>query len=249
MATQKGIVKIEGTVGGLTFYKSGGEHLVREKGGVSGDRIANDPNFARTRENNAEFGSAGAAGKLLRDSLRVLLMTASDKLVTSRVTTLMHDVMKLDLTSVRGKRTPAIGVATVPGRTLLKGFNFNLNAVLGAVLYKPYVVAPATGIITIAGLTPSTDIAYPTGATHISLTGAMANINFATGVVDVKLTNVLNLAVTAASTAVTLTPTAVPTGTGTKLFLLKIEFFQMVNSVQYPLKNGAYNALAIIETA
>ncbi len=249
MALQKGIVKIEGTVGGLTFYKSSGEHLVREKGGVSGDRILNDPNFARTRENNTEFGAAGSAGKFMRDALRPLLMTAADNKVTSRVTTLMHNVMKQDVTSVRGKRTPAIGIATVPGRTLLKGFNFNINAVLGAVLYKPFVVAPATGVITIAGIVPATDIAFPTGATHVSLTGAMANVNLATGVSDVKLTNVLNLAVGAASTAVTLTPTAVPAGAGTKLFLLKVEFFQLVNGVQYSMKNGAYNALAIVETA
>lgn len=249
MALQKGIVKIEGTVGGLTFYKSGGEHLVREKGGVSGDRILNDPNFARTRENNNEFGASGAAGKLLRDALRPLLMTAADNLVTSRVTTLMHNVMKQDVTSVRGKRTPAIGVATVPGRTLLKGFNFNENAVLGGVLYKPYAVAPATGVITIAGLVPATDIAFPTGATHVSISGAMASINFATGVADVRLTNVTNLAVAAAATAVTLTPTAVPAGAGTKLFLLKVEFFQLVNGVQYSMKNGSYNALAIVETA
>jgi hypothetical protein len=249
MAIQKGIMKIEGTVGGLTFYKAGGEHLVREKGGVSGDRIANDANFARTRENNAEFGAAGAAGKLLRDSLRVLMLSAADGLITSRVTSLMHNVMKQDVTSLRGKRTPAIGIATVPGRSLLKGFNFNQSAVLGAVLYKPYAVAPLTGVITIAGLAPATDIAFPTGATHVSLTGAMASINFATGAVDVKLTNVVSLAVGAAAAAVTLTPTAVPAGAGTKLFLLKVEFFQMVNAVQYPLKNGSYNALAIIETA
>jgi hypothetical protein len=223
--------------------------LVREKGGVSGDRIANDPNFVRTRENNAEFGSAGTAGKLLRDSLRALLMSAADKLITSRVTTLMHNVMKQDVTSLRGSRTPATGISTPLGKALLKGFNFNENAVLGAVLYKPYVVAPATGVITIAGLMPANDIAFPTGATHVSISGAMANINFANGVADVRLTNVVNLSIAAPSTAVTLTPTAVATGTGTKLFLLKIEFFQMVNNVQYSMKNGSYNALAIIEIA
>jgi hypothetical protein len=249
MALQKGIVKIEGTVGGLTFYKAGGEHLVREKGGVSGDRILNDPNFARTRENNAEFGASGAAGKLLRDALRPLLMTASDNLVTSRVTTLMHNIMKQDTTSARGKRLPSVGVAAATGRGLLKGFNFNINAVIGAVMYKPYAVAPATGIITIAGLVPATDIAFPTGATHVSISGAMANINFATGATEVRLTNVTNLAIGAASSTVTLTPTAVPVAAGTKLFLLKVEFFQMVNAVQYAMKNGSYNALAIIETA
>jgi len=249
MAIQKGILKIEGTVGGLTFYKAKGQHLVKEKGGVSGDRIANDPKFARTRENNDEFGAAGSAGKLLRDSLRVIMSTASDNLITSRVTTVMHNIMKQDTTSVRGKRLPAVGIGVAGGKALLKGLNFNNNSILGSVLYKPYVVAPATGVITIAGLVPATDIAFPSGATHVSLTGAMANINFATGVADVKLTNVLNLISSAPSTAVTLTPTAVPAGTGTKLFLLKVEFFQQVNGVQYSLKNGAYNALAIVEVA
>ena len=32
--------------------------MVRQKGGVSGDKIATDPAFERTRENMAEFGSA-----------------------------------------------------------------------------------------------------------------------------------------------------------------------------------------------
>ncbi len=43
--------------------------------------------------------------------------------------------------------------------------------------------------------------------------------------------------------------TAVPTGTGTKFFLLKMEFFQQVNALQYPLKNGAFNSLKVIEVA
>ena len=39
----------------------------------------------------------------------------------------------------------------------------------------------------------------------------------------------------------------IPAGTGAKVYLLKIEFFQLVNGVQYSLKNGAHNALKIIE--
>ena len=35
-------------------------------------------------------------------------------------------------------------------------------------------------------------------------------------------------------------------GTGTKIFLMKIEFFQEVNGVQYSMKNGSYNALKIV---
>ena len=78
MARQSGLLKIKGTIGGMTFYKSQDGDLVREKGGVSGDRIANDPAFVRTRENGEEFGAAGKAGKLLRDGLRPMMLNAAD---------------------------------------------------------------------------------------------------------------------------------------------------------------------------
>jgi hypothetical protein len=52
MAKSKGLLKIEGTLDGMTFYKSQDGYLVRTKGGVFAKRIANDAAFARTRENN-----------------------------------------------------------------------------------------------------------------------------------------------------------------------------------------------------
>jgi hypothetical protein len=249
MARQNGILKIKGTIGGMTFYKSQDGDLVREKGGVSGDRIANDPAFVRTRENGAEFGAAGKAGKLLRDSLRPLMLNAADGRVTSRITQTMTDLLKLDTTSVRGLRTPAVGLAGAPGKALLKGFNFNNSAILGSVLFKPFAVNTTTGVITITGLVPINDIAFPAGATHMTITGGYGNINFATGVMAVNLTNAVNLPINATAGTVTLTPTAVPAGTGTKVYMLKVEFFQLLNGVQYSLKNGAYNALAIVEVA
>lgn len=63
MARQKGIIKLKGTLGGITFYKTSLDgHLAREKGGIEAERIANDLAFQRTRENNSEFGREGAAG-------------------------------------------------------------------------------------------------------------------------------------------------------------------------------------------
>jgi hypothetical protein len=247
MAKQKGILKIEGTMSGMTFYKKDGQFLVKEKSHISAEKIAKDPAFARTRENNAEFGLAGSAGKILRDALRSMMLNAADSLVTSRVSQLMFKELKLDATSARGARKPATGLALATGKALLKGFNFNNNSLLSGVLYKPFVVTPATGVITITGLVPATDIAFPQGATHMSISGAMGNINFATGAWDVKQTNVQNLVINSTASTVTLTPTAVPAGTGIKVHLLKIEFFQLLNGVQYSLKNGMYNCLAIVE--
>lgn len=247
MAKLKGILKIEGTLQEMTFYKTQDGNLVKTKSGVSGDRIANDPAFARTRENGSEFGSSATAGKLLRDAVRNMVATASDNRVTSRVTQIMTQIKNLDTTSLRGERSVDVGIATAEGKAFLKGFNFNDKAILGAILYKPYAVNTTTGVISIADLVPVNDIAVPSGTTHVSMKGAFAIVDFAAGTSDVGYTNITNLPVDGTSTSVTLTPASVPTGTGTKLYLLQIEFFQEVNAVQYSLNNGAYNALAIIE--
>src|SRR6476661_7893533 len=104
MAKQKGIIKLEGTIGDITFQKTRDGYLAREKGGVSASRIANDPAFIRTRENGAEFGSAGKAGKALRNTLRQLLQNASDRRMVSRLTTEMMRVIQTDAVNARGER-------------------------------------------------------------------------------------------------------------------------------------------------
>ncbi|HEX8515632.1 MAG TPA: hypothetical protein VF868_05485 [Bacteroidia bacterium] len=247
MARQKGIIKLKGTIGDISFYKSQDGHLAREKGGVDGSRIANDPAFVRTRENGAEFGAAAASGKLVRDAFRSMMMTASDGRVTSRLTKVMSDIKNFDGTSARGKRIVQVGIGTPTGKATLKGFNFNKRAILGGVLFKPYAVTAGTGVIDITGLVPTNDIAFPAGATHISLRGAYADVDFGGGLYDVQISNTVNLPIDGTSTNVTLTPPAVPSGAGVKLTLLMIEFFQEVNGNQYSLKNGAYNALCIVD--
>ena len=69
MAKSNGILKIEGTLDELTFYNKDGKSFVRKKGGVSKERIENDPNYVRTRENNAEFSHSTSSAKTLRMAL------------------------------------------------------------------------------------------------------------------------------------------------------------------------------------
>ena len=249
MARQKGIIKIEGTLDEITFYKTQDGHLVKTKSGVSGDRIANDPGFVRTRENGAEFGSAASAGKLLRDALRTLMLTASDNRVTSRLTKVMTGIKNYDTTSARGERTVGVGIADPAAMELLNGFDFNISAILSSILFAPYTVDQPTGKISFAALAPINDIAFPSGATHITLSGAFAIVDFAAGTSDIQFSPEVNLPIDGTTAPQTLTPAAVPAGTGTKIYLLEIEFFQEVKAVQYSLKNGAYNALAIVEVA
>ena len=247
MARQSGLIKLKGTLDNVNFYKTKDGDLARMKTSVDAKRIANDPAFVRTRENGAEFGSSASSGKLLRDSIRTMMQNASDGRVVARLTKIMTQIKNLDATSVRGARNVGVGIALPEAKAKLKGFNFNLAAILGSILYNPFAVDVATGVITIDGLVPINEVSTPQGATHMTLRGAWAKVDFATGEADVQETNEVNLLLDATSTDVVLTPAAAAAGAGTDLFLLMVEFFQEVNGVQYTLKNGAYNALSIVE--
>ena len=247
MAKNRSLIKIIGTLDDLTFYKGKEGYIVRTKGGVSKNRIKNDPAFARTRENGAEFGHSAQMGKLLRRSVIGLIEDAKDGRMTSRLTQVMARVKNEDLTSVRGARNVATGLATAPGRQELKGFNFNSNAPLDSVLLTDYSLDTATGEIELVDFSPMQHIAVPQGTTHLSLRSGFLNLDFATEVKDMELSPVMNLALNSPVTTVTLTPAAVPAGTGNELFFLKIAFFQEMNGTQYPLNNGAYNALQLVE--
>ncbi len=248
MAKQKGIIKLDGTIGGITFYKSTQDgYLAREKGGVSGDRIANDPNFQRTRENGDEFGRAGKAGKLLRNSIRAMLQNASDSRMVSRLTQKMVEVIQEDATNPRGQRNVIDGEAE-----LLEGFEFNITGKLGTTLYAPYTSTidrvAGTLAVSIPAFVPLNMIAAPGGSTHFKIVSAGTEVDFEneTYVVATSETAVLPWDTTA--TAVINLSNAVTANSTHPLFLaLGIEFYQEVNGQMYPLKNGAYNALALVK--
>ena len=247
MAKQKGIIKLEGTIGDITFYKSQDGYLAREKGGIPADRIANDPAFQRTRENGAEFGAAGKAGRLLRTSLRALLQNAADSRMVSRLTQEMVKVIQEDVTNTRGLRNVIDGEAE-----LLQGFEFNKFGKLGTTLYAPFTTTidrvAGTLIVGLATFVPLNMISAPGGTTHFKIVSAGAEVDFEneTFVVDNQATPVLPW--DAAPTAVISLANAVtPASTRVLFLVLGIEFYQEVNGQMYPLKNGAFNALSMVK--
>ena len=249
MAQQKGIIKLDGTIGGITFYKSKDGYLAREKGGVSGDRIANDPNFQRTRENGAEFGRAGKAGKILRTSLRALLQNASDSRMVSRLTQKMVKVIQMDAVNPRGERNVIDGEAE-----LLLGFEFNINGKLGTTLYAPFTTSidRPTGVLSVdvPSYIPSNMIAAPGGTTHYKIISAGVDVDFEneTYVVDSNSSAILPWDAVP-SLALALTNTVTLASTHPLFLALGIEFYQEVNGTMYPLKNGSFNALSLVNVS
>ena len=249
MARQKGIIKLKGTIGDITFYKTQDGHLAREKGGIDASRIANDPAFQRTRENGSEFGRAGKAGKLLRIAFRGALINSSDSRMVSRLTQRMIKVIQADTTSDRGLRNVIDGEAE-----LLAGFEFNIRGKLGTSLFAPYVaeIDRVAGEIKvdIPSFVPLNMIASPGGTTHFKIISVGAEIDFEaeTFVVNNSETAILPWDITA--TAVISQVNAVTANSTKPLFLaLGMEFYQEVNGQMYPLKNGSYNPLSVVKVS
>ncbi|MBC7607657.1 MAG: hypothetical protein H7199_11990, partial [Burkholderiales bacterium] len=185
MARQKGIIKLKGTIGGITFYKTSQDgHLAREKGGIDASRMKSDPAFQRTRENGSEFGRAGKAGKTLRVALRALLINSADGRMVSRLTQQMVRVIQADLINERGLRNVIDGEAE-----LLLGFEFNIRGKLGTSLYAPFTAAidRVTGDLTmdIASFIPTNMIVAPSGTTHYKIISGAASIDFEAELFDV----------------------------------------------------------------
>ena len=246
MAKQRGIIKLEGTIGDITFFKSKDGYLARENKPVSGTRIASDPAFQRTRENGQEFGRAGKAGKLLRNAFRSLLQDAADSRMVSRLTTEMLKVIQADATSQRGERN------VLDGETeLLTNFDFNGNGKLNTTLFAPFstTISRAAGTlkVDIPAFVPMTMIAAPAGASHFKLVSAGAVVDFEDEVYVVEEKSTAELPIDSIPTAaIALTNTVTPASTKPLFLLLGICFYQEVNGAHYPLKNGAYNALQIV---
>lgn len=247
MAKANGILKIEGTVEDLTFYKKDGKNFVRRKGGVSKERIETDPSYVRTRENNSEFSISAGAGKMLRLALGSLVFKAKDSKLSSRMLKTMSVIKNYDGTSARGKRQVYEGLDTPEGKLALVGFDFNINAPLNSVLFAAYDLNTANGVMKIIGFIPLEQIRYPQGATHVSFQNGVLGIDFETEVSELALSTIENLPIDLTPTTITLTPSSIPTTTGVTLFLLSISFYQEVNGVQYSLKNEEYNVLQILE--
>ena len=249
MAKLRSLIKLEGTMDEMTFYKSADGYLVRTKGGVSKNRIMNDPAFARTRENGKEFGSIAVSGKLLRTALGAMIFRAKDNKVTRRLVKVMGQVKNLDSTSIRGDRNVGLGLNNPNATILLEDFDFNDRATLSSILNIRPKVLPSTGKISFDAFDPKGQLRFPDGATHFTMQAGFLRVNFLTEAYELTQSTKTVFSITLGVVTPVLTPTAVPTLVGKGFHVVLIEFFQEVNGVQYVLNNGSFNVLNLVKVS
>jgi hypothetical protein len=215
-------------------------------GGLSADRIKNDPLFERTRENMAEFGRAGKAAKLLRTIFRDVTINAKDKITQARLAKVASRIITTDPVNERGARTVTNG-----DLQQLLNFHFNARAGISDSLFVrcPVNFNRASGEVTvnIPVFIPRNMVQQARGTTHFRIVAAAAAINFDTEQYEYAMQGTPELPYNTDPTqAVTLTLALPANSKDTVVAVLGIEYYQRVNSRSYALKTGDHNATTIV---
>jgi hypothetical protein len=214
------------------------------KGGISAERIANDPKFIRTRENGREFGRAGKASKVLRAAFASLI-PKGDARLTGRLLKALMPCIKADAVNARGDR-----VIQTAALQSLAGMEFNRYSSLNATLKAPIGTALNRSLglmdVVIPSFLPEKLVAAPTGATHFRIVAGGAAIDFGTEVFESGTAVSADLALNAIVTPMTLSIQLNAALTAPVFIVVGVQFYQSVNGVAYPMNNGSSDALAIV---
>jgi hypothetical protein len=118
-------------------------------------------------------------------------------------------------------------------------------------LYAAFAAAinrvAGTIILNVPPFIPINMIAAPSGATHYKIVSAGVEVDFEN---EVSRSDLQESAIlpwdNALSVDLLLTNNITPNSPNVLFAMLGIQFYQDVNGVKYPLKNGAINSLAIV---
>ena len=247
MAKNLSLIKIAGEIDGLTFYKTADGHFVRRKGSIERSRILKDANFARTRENMSEFGEVARANKLMRNSFGYLLEKYKDRKLQGRLTSKLFEVLKNDVVSDRGERSIAIGIATEGGIAAMKGFDFNARAPLSSVFYNGFTLDTVASSLTLQNVMPGRELKFPESATDFNIRLIETVIRFEGGNFEMHESNVIVGKTNGGAINDVMSFENPLTMQGQRYFMIVIEYLQEVNGTLYPLNNGAYNVVNLLD--
>ena len=246
MATQEGIIKLSGSMGGLTFFKRKGRYYVKPTGGgFTSEAIKNKPSMKPVRQNYTDFGLCSTMRKYFRRGLGAMFETLPKSDVYPRLQRLFVKIKFLDKAHTKGEQRLHRGMETPTGKYLLQHFVFNPKCQPFQVLLQGNWEYDTEGqLVRCTGWQLLKEV-FPKGATHLAVQVGRMHFDFETGGSE-----------TVFSDGVYLTPESVgeplefPIGTpdfkGMEFLLLHVHFHELVCEEFYELKGEQSAGLQIL---
>ena len=244
MATQHGIIKLTGQIGGISFYKMEGKYYARMKTCHSKERIQNDPAFAKTYQCGLDFGEASRTSKQLRHAWASVLPNVADNRVAGRLTGKLVKVLQGDSCHAAGRRKVAHG-----DLSFLKGFEFNKYAAFSNVFSPTYQVSISRrtneASIYIPAWNTRDGISASTGATHVRLVAVVTSVDFKNGGYKANICRSTYLDLSRdRQPSLELVNAIEGTSKGAVIVALGIESYQQVNGEMKILMKGSAMVIA-----
>ena len=247
MATQKGFINIRGTLGETTFLKTKNGNYAREKARSIAPEIKSSPAFARTRENNTEFGHACKVAKLLKTSLTPLIGSAQGSNYFGRLVKKIISIVKSDMVSLRGQRNVMNGPLTD-----LERFEMNDKASMQAIAPIQFATAidRQSGVLslTIPSFIPTNIIKAPEAASHFRFVsmGIELEVKKETSISQVK-EGLPILWDKTATAPITVDHNVTPGSANPLMLALGIQFLQMTCGQLNPVCQVRKNSVVILK--
>ena len=112
-------------IGNYVLYPLASDIVMKKKSGFTREALKTSPKYELSRRNASEFGRLSSTCKELRLALKDYLPKKNNLLVVNALNKKMRQLLVFDTTSVRGERTLANAMASIEGRSQLKGYHFN----------------------------------------------------------------------------------------------------------------------------
>ncbi|MGV9002822.1 hypothetical protein [Flavobacterium sp.] len=155
MAKVKGIIQLNGTIGGINFYTLNGVQIARKAGGgFNGKAIKTEANMEKVRQNAREFGAVSQFVKHFKGSLAPMLYSFRFPKLHGQLMKLFFGIKKLDVVAVEGSRSVGGGLETLSGRHLLVGFSLPTYHSIYKALYQQVIFDGTSGTFDFGCLRP-----------------------------------------------------------------------------------------------
>jgi len=246
MAKQRGMLLIDGTLGGLNFYYRKGVPTVRVAGGgFNRKAIKTSPRMVRIREQNSEFANCSKVNKEFKNAIRPFLAGYKDGRLHSRLMQLFLSIRDCDTVSARGKREVWQGISNEHGKRLLGNFVFTPK--------RPQLL-PCTYVFdwtTLEFKANHFDVSklrFPDGADYLEVGLGVIRFDFERLTYSTEWATPLMIDRTFNDTSFSLGIANAPSGIGQLIAIVRVAFYQNVNGKPYLLPgDGAFGLSVFVK--
>ncbi len=246
MAKVKGIVTLQGTLGGVNYYQTKYGHIAREAGGgFNGDAIRTKASMKRVRENGSEFGHCSKVNKLFRQGIGAFYEHYKFAGLHGHLMRLFTGLKDLDPVNERGERRVGLGIATEAGKTLLRTFDYTPESRLSKVWSYKAQIDDSDYTLRFTGI-DMTKVKFPEGATHLKLLYGVLDMDFTAMSFKRHAAEPVLIDRSFDSTTLDITLSEMPAIAQTAIGVLGMRLYQGVDGVLYPLHDERYVALHVM---